>query len=134
MKPKVGIILLNYNNEHFTIDCLKSLEKVAYPNIEPIVVDNGSKPESLSAVKAAASSGVVILESQKNLGFTGGNNFGLMYALDHAADYVILLNNDTIVAPDMFDILIDTMEQDPSIGVAGPKIYYYDSPKLIWSV
>ncbi len=134
MKPKVSIILLNYNNEHFTIDCLKSLEKVTYPNIESIVVDNGSKAESLNAVKAAASSNVIILESQKNLGFTGGNNFGLKYALEHAADYIILLNNDTIVAPDMFDILIDTMEKDPSIGVAGPKIYYYDAPKLIWSV
>jgi len=58
MKPKVSIILLNYNNEHFTVDCLKSLEHVTYPNIEPIVVDNGSKPESIAAVRAAAGSGV----------------------------------------------------------------------------
>lgn len=134
MKPKVSIILLNYNNEHFTVDCLKSLEHVTYPNIEPIVVDNGSKPESIAAVRAAANSSVVILESGKNLGFTGGNNFGLKYALENKADYIILLNNDTIVAPDMFDILVDTMEKDPTIGVTGPMIYYYDAPELIWSV
>ncbi len=134
MRPKVSIILLNFNNEQFTIDCLKSLEHVTYPNIEPIVVDNGSKAESLNAVRSAADSNVIILETGKNLGFTGGNNYGLKYALDNAADYIILLNNDTIVAPDMFDIMIDTMEKDPTIGVTGPMIYYFDAPELIWSV
>lgn len=133
MKPKISAILLNYNNEQFTIDCLQSLRHVTYSNLEPIVIDNGSKPESIQAVKAAAGKALVV-ELGKNLGFTGGNNAGLKFALDNGADYIILLNNDTIVAPDMFDILIDTMEKDPSIGVVGPMIYYYDSPDLIWSV
>jgi GT2 family glycosyltransferase len=133
MKPKISAILLNYNNEHFTIDCLQSLAHVTYSNLEAVVVDNGSKPESIQAVKAVAGNAIV-LELGKNLGFTGGNNEGLKYALANGADYIILLNNDTIVAPDMFDILIETMEKDPSIGVVGPMIYYYDAPDLIWSV
>jgi GT2 family glycosyltransferase len=133
MKPKVSIVLLNYNNHHFTIDCLKSLEHVMYPNFEPIVVDNGSKEESINAVKQAFPE-TILLVTGKNQGFTGGNNVGIRYALEHGADYVMLLNNDTVVAPDMFDLMIEVMEKDPSIGVTGPMIYYYDSPEMIWSI
>jgi GT2 family glycosyltransferase len=132
MKPKISAVLLNYNNEQFTIDCLRSLQHATYCNLEVIVMDNGSKLESIQAIKAAARKAIVV-ELGENLGFTGGNNAGLKYALAHGADYVILLNNDTIVAPDMFDILINTMEKDPSIGVVGPMIYYYDAPDMIWS-
>lgn len=132
MRSKISVILLNYNNEAFTVDCLRSLQHVTYCNLEVIVMDNGSKPESIQAIKAAARKAIVV-ELGENLGFTGGNNAGLKYALAHGADYVILLNNDTIVAPDMFDILINTMEKDPSIGVVGPMIYYYDAPDTIWS-
>lgn len=133
MKPKVSIILLNCNNEHFTIDCLQSLKHVTYPNIEPVVVDNGSKVESIQKLKSAFPH-TLLLENGKNLGFTGGNNVGVRYALDHGADYVMLLNNDTIVAPDMFDILVEVMENDKTIGITGPMIYFYDAPDVIWSV
>ncbi|MBZ0288362.1 MAG: glycosyltransferase family 2 protein [Anaerolineae bacterium] len=133
MKPKVSIILLNCNNEHFTIDCLQSLTHVTYPNIEPIVVDNGSKPESVEKLKAAFPR-TILIENGKNLGFTGGNNVGVKYALEHGGDYIMLLNNDTIVAPDMFDILVEVMENDKTIGVTGPMIYFYDAPDMIWSV
>ncbi len=133
MKPKVSIILLNFNNHHFTLDCIRSLGEVTYPNLETIVVDNGSKRESVEAIKSAYPD-TMLLDTGVNRGFTGGNNVGIDYALKHGADYIMLLNNDTTVAPDMFDLLIDVMEKDPSIGVTGPMIYYYDDPNLIWSV
>ena len=66
MKPKVSIILLNCNNEHFTIDCLQSLTHVTYPNIEPIVVDNGSKPESVQKLKAAFPNTILIENAKKH--------------------------------------------------------------------
>lgn len=132
-QPSVYIILLNYNNEHFTLDCLRSLEHVTYTNIVPVVVDNCSKQESVQAIRQAYPD-LKIIEAGDNLGFTGGNNLGIRYALEQNADYVMLLNNDTIVAPDMFDIMVDVMEKDPSIGVSGPMIYFYDAPDTIWSI
>jgi hypothetical protein len=133
MAPSVSIILLNYNNHHYTVDCIRSLQEITYPNYEIVVVDNGSKPDSIQAVRTAYPQ-VTLIETGQNLGFTGGNNVGIRYALDKRADYIILLNNDTVVAPDMFDILIDVMEKDPTIGVTGPKIYYHDHPKTLWSI
>jgi GT2 family glycosyltransferase len=74
-----------------------------------------------------------VIETGANLGFTGGNNIGIRQALDAGADYILLLNNDTIVAPDMIDRLLEPMEKDPQIGVAGPTIYYFDQPHVVWS-
>ncbi len=133
MKPLVSVILVNYNNEHYTLPCLESLEKVTYPNLDIIVTDNGSKPESIKAIRDAYPK-VTLMELGANLGFTGGNNAGIKQALANGADYIILLNNDTIVPPEMFDILVDAMEKDKTLAVTGPIIYYYDHPDTIWSV
>lgn len=133
MRPTIGVILVNFNNEHYTLPCLESLTQVNYPNLDTIVVDNGSKPESVQAIRDAYPD-VTLIDLGENRGFTGGNNAGIRRALDNGDDYIILLNNDTTVAPDMFDILIDVMEKDPSIGVTGPTIYYHDHPDMIWSI
>jgi hypothetical protein len=133
MQPKVGVILVNYNNEHYTLPCLESLEKVTYTNLDIIMVDNGSKSESIQAIRTAYPN-ITLIELGKNLGFTGGNNAGIRHALEHGADYIILLNNDTLVAPDMFDILVNVMENDRGIGVTGPMIYYHENPNMIWSI
>ncbi|MBI5670126.1 MAG: glycosyltransferase family 2 protein [Chloroflexi bacterium] len=132
MKPAVSIIVLNYNGCEDTLACLRSLEHLTYPNVEVIVVDNDSADGSVDAFKQAHP-GVQIIQTGANLGFTGGNNVGIRYALKHGADYVMLLNNDTVVAPDMVDILIEAMEANPRIGVSGPTIYYYSAPEIIWS-
>lgn len=133
MEPSIGVILINYDNEFYTIPCIESLCESTYPNLDIIVVDNGSAPQSISAIRTAYPD-VTYIELGENRGFTGGNNAGIRYALDQGDDYIILLNNDTIVAPDMFDILIGVMEKDPEIGVTGPMIYYHDHPEIIWSV
>lgn len=130
--PAVSIIVLNYNSRQDTLDCLHSLEHLTYPNVDVIMVDNGSTDGTVDAVRAAYPE-MTVIDTGKNLGFTGGNNVGIQHALDNGADYIMLLNNDTIVAPDMIDIMIDTMEADPALGVTGPMIYYYDAPDTIWS-
>jgi GT2 family glycosyltransferase len=132
MNPAVSIVVLNYNGREDTLACLRSLQHLMYPNITVIVVDNDSTDGSVEAIRATYPE-TTLLETGANLGFTGGNNVGIRYALEHSADYVMLLNNDTIVAPDMMNILIEVMENDPTIGVTGPTVYYYNAPDLIWS-
>lgn len=133
--PLVSIIVLNYNRRDDTLDCLRSLEHLHYPNVDVIVVDNGSTDGSIEAIKALYPSPdhITLIETGANLGFTGGNNIGIEHALAKGADYIMLLNNDTIVAPDMLNIMIDVMQASPDIGVSGPMIYYYDIPDVIWS-
>jgi GT2 family glycosyltransferase len=97
-----------------------------------VVVDNHSE-DGLEAAVRAAHPRAVFIQTGANLGFTGGNNVGIRYALEHGADYVMLLNNDTVVAPDFLDVMVAVMEKDPSIGVTGPMIYYYHNPDMIWS-
>jgi GT2 family glycosyltransferase len=132
MHPAVSIIVLNYNGREDTLACLRSLEHLTYPNVSVIVVDNASSDGSVDAIRAAHPQ-MILIETGANLGFTGGNNIGIKHALDHGADYIMLLNNDTIAAPDMLNLMVEVMEADSSIGVTGPMIYYYSSPETIWS-
>ncbi len=131
-RPRVSIIILNYNGREDTLACLRSMEHLTYPTVEVIVVDNGSTDGSVEAFRAQHPR-FKLIETGANLGFTGGNNVGIHHALEQGADYILLLNNDTIVAPDMLDVMVDVMEADAHIGVAGPTIYYYDAPETIWS-
>jgi GT2 family glycosyltransferase/glycosyltransferase involved in cell wall biosynthesis len=129
--PKVSIIILNWNGYEVTRGCLASLSKIDYPNYEIVLVDNGStdgSPEKL----AAEFPGVTTIRNKTNLGFTGGNNIGVQPALDNHAEYVLLLNNDTVVEPQFLSELIRVGESDDRIGILNPKIYYFDSPARIW--
>ncbi len=130
--PLVLIIVLNWDGQHYTLDCLESLEQLSYPNFEVLVVDNGSSDDS-AAVISARFPHRLLIETGENLGFAGGNNVGLRYALEQGADYALLLNNDTLVAPDFVDYLVQAVESDPSIGAAGPTIYYHEQADLLWS-
>ncbi len=132
MKPSVSIIILNYKGREDTLACLRSLEHLTYPQTHIILVDNDSGDGTPEAVRRAHPN-VEVIETGANLGFTGGNNIGIRRALERGADYIMLLNNDTVAAPDMLDLMIEAMEADPAIGVTGPMIYYYSSPEIIWS-
>ena len=98
MQPDVNIIVLNYNGHDYTLECLRSLQHLMYSNVHVIVVDNDSTDGSVETIHTAFPS-MTVIETGANLGFTGGNNLGIQYALEHGADYIMLLNNDTIVAP-----------------------------------
>jgi GT2 family glycosyltransferase len=130
--PHVSIILLNWNQPEFTLACLESLDHVEYPSFDVIVVDNGSVDNSVPLIRQRFP-GVTLLENPENLGFAGGNNVGIQHALERGADYLLLLNNDTEVAPNMLRALVDVGEAEPGVGALGPKIYYYDHSNVIWS-
>ena len=130
--PKVAIIILNWNGGQTTVDCLNSLNTVTYPNYETILIDNGSNDGSLETI-CQEFPALNVIAMEKNLGYVGGNNAGIHLAITQQADFVLLLNNDTVVTPDFLDILVDTMESSIDIGAVGPTIYYFDRPDVIWS-
>lgn len=127
----VWAVILNWNLPVDTNQCVASLQQSDYSNLTVVVVDNGSTPENLAALTTEAQ-GAVLVRSAENLGFAGGCNLGIRYALDHGADYVFLINNDTTVAPDMLSRLVAAQEADPTLGVVGPLIYYADPADEVW--
>lgn len=131
--PSVTIVILNHNRRDDTLACLASLAAIEYPHYQIVVVDNASSDSSIATFRAVYPD-LPIIENKTNLGFAAGNNIGIRYALESASDYVLLLNNDTEVAPDFLDQLIMPCLADETIGVVGPKIYYYDQPRTLWSV
>ncbi len=120
-RPLVCIVVLNYRNHADTVECVRSVEAVNYPNYRIIIVDNASGNDSEEVLRREFKEHVFI-QTGRNRGYAAGNNAGIAYALDAGADYVLILNNDTRVAPDFLDKLVDYAEADPSAGVLGPKI------------
>jgi GT2 family glycosyltransferase len=132
--PLVYVILVNYNGFSDTIDCLDSLKGVTYSNYETVVVDNASPDGSYAKLQRAEveRGDFVLLQSGWNGNWAGGNNCGIELALRDGAEYVCLLNNDTVVEPEFLSALVQTAKRDERIGLVGGKIYYYDSPSIIW--
>ncbi|WP_298818602.1 glycosyltransferase family 2 protein [Chloroflexus sp.] len=134
MTPRIAIVVLTYNGVADTLACLASLGRLTYPAgaRDVIVVDNASHDTTVAQVRSTFPQAVVI-ENGANLGFAAGNNVGLRYAQQQGYDYVLLLNNDTEVAPDMLDQLVAVAAADPTIAAAGPIIYYHAAPQRVWS-
>ncbi len=123
----VAIIILNWNGVEDTLECLDSLKKITYPNYEVIVVDNGSEGDDVKTLKQGFGDYAHIIGNDRNYGFAEGNNIGIRYALN-AFDpaYLLLLNNDMVIAPDFLGELVRVAEGEARVGIVGPKVYYYD--------
>ena len=132
-QPLVALIILTWNQRDLTLDCLASLVAMDYPadKLQIIVVDNGSTDDTAAAVRERFPH-VTVLENGDNLGFAEGNNVGIRYAMEHGADYVMLLNNDTVVDSKLLTHSIKVGEAHPLAGIVTPKIYYYDERERIW--
>ena len=130
--PIVAIIILNWNGLRDTLECLESLAMITYPNYELIFVDNGSTDGSVPCLRSRYPN-LTIIENEQNMWFAEGNNTGIRYALAKGAEYVLLLNNDTIVPPGFLNALVAVAESDARVGIVGPLIVYYDNPHTIWS-
>ena len=131
MSPKVYIIVLNWNGYDDTIECINSLRSVTYANHHIVLVDNGSTDGSEAFLREQFPD-IDLIQTGQNLGFTGGNNIGIRYALNNGADYIILLNNDTIVHKDFITELITAAETDKTAGMLCSKIYFHDRPDILW--
>lgn len=119
-------IILNWNGKEDTLDCLQSLYE-ADGNASILVVDNGSQDDSLQAIQERFPS-TNCLQLKENLGYAGGNNEGILWGLKRGFDYFFLLNNDTLVAPDLFEKFAESLEKYPSVGIFGSKVYLKSDP------
>ena len=130
--PSVVAIVLHWQQLAQTLGCLASLRRLEYPALQVVVVDNGST-EPVADQAAEVFPGAQVLATGQNLGFAEGNNVGLRHAQALGADWAVLLNDDTVVAPDLLGRLVVAAEPLPQVAAAGPTIYYYDRPDTIWS-
>ena len=130
-RPLIYVVILTWNQKDMTCECLDSVLKLDYPNFRVALVDNCSTDGTQEHIRRSYTS-VELIENPSNLGYAGGNNVGIEYALANGAEYVFILNNDTDIHADCLTRLADTMEADPSIGVAGATIYYHCKPDTIW--
>lgn len=127
VEPLVSIITINYNQLHHTLDLLASLQKVTYPNVEVIVVDNCSSQNPTTEINRLYPQ-VKVIASPANLGFAGGNNLGVKSS---SGKYLFFLNNDTEVDPGFIEPLVALFESNPTAGAASSKILYHNSDNTI---
>lgn len=152
----IPVVILNWNGEEDTIECLKSIRESAPAGFAPVVVDNGSNPESVERLKRECSlvfsrilflsatelsalgdtqvaefrehlgeDSLVFIDNGENLGFAKGNNVGIRFAELVGAEWVMLLNNDTVVAPETFQELRRFVRTYPSFTAITPQIRHY---------
>lgn len=129
--PQVAVILLNWNGWQDTLECIASLREQSYRNMSIIVVDNGSTDDSLQKLRNCMAD-VTMIAAGSNRGFSAGNNLGILQAIENNADYILLLNNDTIADPKMVEAFVTCAALYPDAGAFCAKIYYYDQPAVIW--
>ena len=130
---KTAIILVNWNSYALTAQCIRSLQQMSYPESATVIlVDNHSADGSGEALKNEFPH-IIYIQANDNLGFTGGNNVGIAYAIQEKFDYTLLLNNDTTVDPDFLAPMVPYMETHPETGAVQPLIYYHHQPSLIWN-
>lgn len=131
--PRVAILILNWNDFQNTADTLASVRGLQYPNYKVWVVDNGSIDGSGEQLLSQFPE-VRLLWSPKNLGAPGGRNVGLERILRRADnDYVLFLDNDVTLEPQLLKKLTEAAEQEVDLGVVGPIVYYHSNPRHIWS-
>lgn len=118
------VIILNWNGKNLTLDCLRSLKKVQTPH-QVILVDNGSTDGSIQAFKEQFPRAFII-ETGKNLGYAGGNNVGIEYALKQGASHLLILNNDTTVDPFFLEAFLEKDEP-----ILGAKTLDYSNQKKL---
>lgn len=122
----VFISIINYNGEKDTLECLRSIEKIPQKDIKlsVVVIDNASTAKFSVPKEEFKKINLKIIRVEENLGFSGGQNEGIIYSLENGADYVVVLNNDTFVDPNLIKELLKGFEDDKHIGVVSPKIYF----------
>jgi len=154
MLPKVNIIILNWNGWQDTIECIDSVFKIDYPNYKIYLVDNDSKNDSIKQISnwlfandsavdytevfeetrvLYKGTRVVFLKNSENFGFAKGNNVAIRYANVQDSEFVLLLNNDTLVSPDFLSHLMKSFDRNPEIAAVIPQIRLHPQTDYIWN-
>ena len=129
----VHAIVVTWNKVEDTVACIESLLDGTRPPDQIVVVDNGSEDRFITRLRqfCEGKAKVSLIENDGNYGYTKGANVGIQHALDHTADTVLLINNDAVLAEDALEILLEVVREEDNFGLFGPRILYYDEPKLI---
>jgi GT2 family glycosyltransferase len=128
---KTAVVVLNRNGQKMTAECLRSLLAAGAEGCEILVVDNGSTDGSVQALGREFPQ-ITLLPQGRNLGFVTGCNLAMRQALTNGAEFILLLNNDTIVAPDFMHEMQSAIQVDSRVAAACPKIYFADKPRMLW--
>lgn len=126
---KTAVIIVNYNGIEDSMECMESIYKgTCHDELTIIFIDNASEKDETEAAKKRFPN-IVTIRSENNGGFSSGNNLGIRYAIKEGYDNILLLNNDTVIAPDMIQLLKKYCTEET---VAVPKMLYYAEPHVIW--
>jgi GT2 family glycosyltransferase len=134
MFTDLAIILVNWNLKNDTIECIESLLNSGAAHRQIIIVDNGSMDGSAAAINERYHNSIMIIKLDENLGYAAGVNIGIKYALSHDYNWILLLNNDTIVADDFIDSMYSGSQRVANCAIFSPVIFYRDNPAIIWSM
>lgn len=126
-KPKVAIVVINWNSLDDITECIKSLQATDYPNYEIVVVDNASTDGSPERI-AEVFPNIILLKNKVNLGYGSGANVGMKYAVENGCSYIFLFSPDAVMTPDALGKLVAVAEKKPQIGLLAPALYYYHTP------
>ncbi len=129
LQDEVIIIVLNYNGWQDTVSCLRSTQNIRYPH-KLLVIDNGSTDDSVEEIKKQCDMDVKVIATGMNLGYAGGNNVGIKYALENQYKYCCVLNNDTIIEEDFMEACIRHLNNNPGTAFVGPTILDYHSGRI----
>src|SRR5262245_39537582 len=128
--PQVYIIVLTYRMRDVVRGCIRSLLSLTYPNYKLVVVDNDSADGTEEMLRNELPE-LTLIQTGSNLGYTGGNNKGIKYALENGAEYVLIINPDTVVANPLFLAeMIEHTEAHSEIGIAGPRVFLRDAGRV----
>ncbi len=132
--PFIISVIINFRRKEDTLACLASLaeNEQTYPRHKAIVLDIASDDGSVEAIRAAFPA-VEVMELEENRGYAGNNNIGIRAALAQGADWIFILNEDTVLAPDCLAQMAAVAVSDPRAGVVGPMVYHFDEPEVIQS-
>jgi len=131
-EPLVACVILNFNRLHDTLDCLRSLSASSYGNLSIWVLDCQPSGHSRAAMQSVRAD-VHVVPLHNNRGYAGNNNIGIGLAVEHGAEWVFVLNDDVIVAPDAIANLVAAANGEPLIGIVGPLVFHADEPQVVQS-
>lgn len=130
--PRLGVVTVTYNSQSVFPEFLDSVLRQTYPDFILYIVDNASTDGTQRSIAEIADARVRVHCSPENLGFAAGTNLGMKMALEEGCDTLMLLNNDTVFGPEMFQQLVDGLDQY-DCDMTTPKMLYYEPPNKIWA-
>ncbi len=128
--PLVSVIILNHNRTNDVLACLESLFQSDYADFQVLLIDSLSSNHFVETV-AQKYPQIQVIPLATNWGYAGNNNIGIQTAMEQGAEWMLILNNDTVLDRSCLSRLIEAGESDPKIGIVGPMVYHFDEPNVI---